>query len=427
MHWQKQSPAEHIARTMEVIYSNGMTTLSGGNISVMTHDDQLWITPAGVDKGKVTADDMVCLNKEGTVKGKHRPSSELPFHQKIYRQRKDIKAVIHAHPPGLMAFSLAHELPDPEIIPSFGLSIGKIGYAAYALPGSQRLSVRIAEPFAAGCQAVLLENHGVVTAGATLWEAFHRLEALELLAAILIQAKRIGQIKKAACRSLLAEYAEGKETVEIETPASARAAKELKEEMVRFIMRGLNRRLLFSSLSVLSVRVNSTDFLITPADGGLVNITTHDLVLLSKGRSETGKRPHPFDRLHHTIYRQHAAIGTIIQSPAPHITAFAVSDQRFDSRLIPESYVVLRETLRVSLNDLRQNLQDLSSLLSAQRPALLLENEGVLITGANLLQAFDRLEVADFSARAMIDALTAGKINPIPQNEIREIEKKFLT
>ena len=98
-------PTEQIKVIIGRIYRDGMTTTSGGNISIKDTDGNIWITPSGIDKGALTAKDIVCMKADGTVAGAHKPSSEYPFHKAIYEARPELTAVIHAHPPGLVAFS----------------------------------------------------------------------------------------------------------------------------------------------------------------------------------------------------------------------------------------------------------------------------------------------------------------------------------
>src|ERR687883_1099722 len=89
-------PRDEITATMGRIYRYRMTTTSGGNLSICEPDGTVWVTPARVDKGGLTREDVVCLRPGGTVEGLHQPSSELPFHQMIYDARPDIRGVVHA-------------------------------------------------------------------------------------------------------------------------------------------------------------------------------------------------------------------------------------------------------------------------------------------------------------------------------------------
>ena len=136
-------PAEQLALIIGRIYREGLTTTSGGNLSIMDDNGDMWITPAGIDKGSLTAKDIMCVKADGTIVGPHRPSSEYPFHKAIYKIRPKMKAVIHAHPPGLVTFSVIHQIPDT--------SIRRVTSAALSASPSMtcraaRLSVRASPP-----------------------------------------------------------------------------------------------------------------------------------------------------------------------------------------------------------------------------------------------------------------------------------------
>ncbi len=165
-------PREQIVRIMNRIYNNKMTTLSGGNLSIKDLNGDIWITPAGIDKGKLIPNDIMCVKTNGDIIGQHKPSSEFPFHISIYKKRPDIKAIIHAHPPALVSFSIVRNVPDTNIIPQAKRVCGKVGYASYALPGSNKLGENIAETFEKGYNVVLLENHGVAVGGIRFIECF---------------------------------------------------------------------------------------------------------------------------------------------------------------------------------------------------------------------------------------------------------------
>src|SRR4051812_14271533 len=111
-------PRDAIMRTMGRVYVHRMTTTSGGNISVREGDGTIWITPAAVDKGSLTRDDIMCVRPDGTTQGRPRPSSELPFHRAIYAARPDLGAIVHAHPVALVAFSIVRRVPDTRLLPT---------------------------------------------------------------------------------------------------------------------------------------------------------------------------------------------------------------------------------------------------------------------------------------------------------------------
>src|ERR1700722_6749171 len=140
-------PRDEIVQTMERIYRYRMTTTSGGNLSLRDDEGHIWITPARVDKGSLRREDVVCLRSDGRADGRHPPSSEHPFHQSIYRARPDLRAVVHAHPVALVAFSICPQVPDTRLFPQAWHVCGPVGYAPYALPGSEELGRRIAAAF----------------------------------------------------------------------------------------------------------------------------------------------------------------------------------------------------------------------------------------------------------------------------------------
>ncbi len=169
-------PRDQIVMVMKRIYGYGMTTTSGGNISILDPDGDIWISPGGVDKGSLLPEDIVRVRRDGSYEGIHNPSIELPFHRAIYRSRSDLGAVIHAHPVALVSFSVARKIPDTSVVLKARKICGKVGYAPYALPGSEELGRNLAAVFGEGYNTVLLENHGVAIAGKDLFEAFMRFE-----------------------------------------------------------------------------------------------------------------------------------------------------------------------------------------------------------------------------------------------------------
>src|SRR5699024_8889013 len=118
MNIQYIHPADQLVMFMQRIYDKGLTTMSGGNLSIRDTEGNIWITPAGIDKGTLTRRDIICVRPDGTCEGPHKPSSELPFHQSVYRQRPELNAVLHAHPPALVAFSIVRKLPNLDLIPT---------------------------------------------------------------------------------------------------------------------------------------------------------------------------------------------------------------------------------------------------------------------------------------------------------------------
>jgi L-fuculose-phosphate aldolase len=206
----------------------------------------------------------------------------------------------------------------------------------------------------------------------------------------------------------------------------------LRQQVVEIVRRAYDRRLMTSTQGVLSARVGADAFLITPTGMDRRAIGLADVVLVSEGRREAGKRPSREARLHRAIYRRHPEIGSVVTAQAPHITAYALVPQAFDTKTIPESYVILRHLEKIGFETFCAGLLEseraeaVAARLSPRTPALIVENGGLLTTGATILQAFDRLEIAEYSAQSLIDvSAKVGAYTPLEEPRLRELEAKF--
>ena len=418
-------PREQIVRIMNRIYNNKMTTLSGGNLSIKDHNGDIWITPAGIDKGKLTPNDVMCVKTNGDIIGQHKPSSEFPFHISIYKKRPDIKAIVHAHPPALVSFSIVRRIPDTNIIPQAKRVCGKVGYAQYALPGSDKLGENIAEAFEEGDNVVLLENHGVAIGGTDLLNAFHRLETLEFCARTIIQAKRVGDFTTLTEEQIAFFDHRQNDLPEFELSEHSSLEREIRSQIVDIVYRSCDRNLMISTEGVASVRYEGDDFLITPSGMGRRSIEIEDIVMIQNGKREKGKNPSRSVLLHQAIYSHNPQINSIITAQSPSATAYAISKNYFETRTIPESYVVLRDIPKIEFGVQYNNPEIIAKTLSKSVHVILIQNDCLITTGKNILEAFDRLEVAEFSAYSLITSKIIGECITIDDNKIEELNKKF--
>jgi L-fuculose-phosphate aldolase len=419
-------PRDLILHAIERIYRYRMTTTSGGNISIREEDGAVWITPARLDKGTLRREDMVCVRAGGSVEGAHPPSSELPLHQAIYDAAPDLRAVVHAHPVGLVAFSLVRKTPDTRLFHQARQVCGEAGFAPYALPGSEALGRSVAGVFRKGYAAAILENHGVVTGGKSLEQAFQRFETLEFTAKTLIKARMLGEVRYLSDEELALPLERSGRLPEFRRGAPESHEKELRRNLAEFVKRAYRQRLFISTQGSFSARVDAHSFIITPyqADRGYVEAS--DLVLVRDGRAEAGKQPSRAADMHHAIYRRHSGVAAIVNAYPVNATAFSVTQEPLDTRTIPESYVVLREVARAPYGLQFQAVDELAGRISARHPALLLDNDGVLVTGGSTLEAFDRLEVLEATAEALINCRSAGVLSPLPDQAIEELNRVFL-
>ena len=421
-------PRDQIVLVITRIYERGMTTTSGGNISIMDENGDMWVTPSAIDKGSLNRDDIIQVKKDGTIVGKHKPSSEYPFHKAIYEIRPDIKAVIHAHPPALVSFSIVRQIPNTNVIPQAKNICGSVGYAPYALPGSEELGEHIANVFKEGHQAVIMENHGTVVGGSNLDDAFQRFETLEFTACAIINGKAIGKVKSLT-DSQIAAFEEQIPHLLPEMGKVERTSEgqEKREEIVKFVKRACQQGLMISSYGTVSCRWKGDDFLITPTNVNRWELTTEDIVHIKNNQREQGKIPSRSTWLHQELYKRHPHINSIILTQSPYLMAFCVTGNKFDVRTIPESWIFLQDVPNVFFGSHFKGNNTVSDLISESAPAVLIDNDSVIVTGDTLLSTFDRLEVAEFSAKSLVMATPLGKLNPIGQNEVEDLRKKFLS
>ena len=428
MNFELLHPAEQITMIMERIYGYGMTTTSGGNLSIMDDEGNMWITPASIDKGSLTIKDIVCVKAGGTIEGSHKPSSEYPFHQWIYKARPDLKAIVHAHPPALVAFSIARKIPMTRLVPNTHLICGGVGIAEYGLPGSEDLGEKIAKEFAKGSNTILLENHGIVVGAKDLFSAFMSFETLDFCARLEIKAKSIG---KGAPRELSEEQLELSKSKnfaglkEMDETAHSPAERSARKEMCDLIHRAYNQELFTSTQGTFSQKLDDDTFIITPYGVDRKYIDVGDIVTIKNGKKEKGKMPSRSVLLHKRIYEEHPEINSIIIAHPPNIMAFALTDEEFDSRTIPESYILIRNIPKMPFGTNFVNPERIAETIDEGTPIVMIENDCVIVAGTSLLNAFDRLEVLEYSAKAVIASRYIGEVVKISDSDIKDLIEEF--
>lgn len=184
--------AEELAQFCKRLYQKEYIAGNEGNLSIRLDQSRFIVTPGGLNKGYITAEDMVVCDQGGTkLEGTHDPSSEVKIHATAYRYRSDINAVCHAHPVYATTFSVAGMPFNQAVLPEFVVALGIVPLVKYSTPGSDRLAANLAE-VVGKYDAFLLQAHGTVTLGVSMMEAFNRTEILERYARILFYARRIG-------------------------------------------------------------------------------------------------------------------------------------------------------------------------------------------------------------------------------------------
>jgi L-fuculose-phosphate aldolase len=420
-------PRDELMATMERIYRYRMTTTSGGNLSILDGDGSVWITPARVDKGGLRRDDIVRVRPDGGNEGPHKPSSELPFHRAIYEARPDIRAIVHAHPVALVAFSICGEAPDTRLLHQARHVCGEVGLAPYALPGSEKLGRHIARAFASGFHCVVLDNHGVVVGGEDLQSAFQRFETLEFTAKTIVKARQLGRVRYLTEEQVTWPRRSARPMAPFVRQPAGSDERELRHQVCAFVRRGYEQRLLISTEGSFSARVSEDAFVITPYRMDRASLVAEDLVLVRGDAAEEGKIPSRASRNHRAIYARHPGVRAIVNAYTVNATAFSVSGARLDARTIPESYVFLREVARVPYGIQFGDPARFAAYVSPDRPVALLENDGMLVCGTSVLDAFDRLEVLETTAEALINARHLGPLSPMSDRAIADLKQAFLS
>lgn len=426
MNFRYMHPAEQLVMILGRIYTKRMTTTSGGNLSIKDEEGNLWVTPSGIDKGTLTVADIVQIKPDGTVIGKHRPTSELPFHQSVYAVRPDVKAVLHAHPQALVSFSLVKKTPDTRIVPEPHLVCGEVGFAEYDLPGSLALGQKIAKQFAKGLNAVMMENHGVVTCGKDLFEAFKIFETLERCAALNILATELGPSHVLTEAQINVHREDSVHSLkEFEPKIVTAKEKQYRKDLCALIHRAYDQDLFSSTQGTFALRLSERGFLITPYGVDRKYMEPEDLVRIEGDCRECGKHPSRAAHVARLIFEQHPDVNAIVIAHPTNFMAFGITRTELDPRTIPESYIMIRNLVRIPYGQSIENPQSISDLISPSTPVILAENDFVLTVGNTLIQAFDRLEVSEFTANTILHARRIGAIVKITPQEVEDLDIAF--
>ena len=176
------------------LYAKGFAAANDGNITYRLNDKQILCTPTMVSKGFLKPDDICKVDYEGKqLAGTRKRTSEVLLHLAVYKNRPDINAVVHCHPPHATAFAVAHE-PIPKcVLPEVEVFLGEVPIAKYATPGDQRLPNTIV-PYVKDCNTILLANHGTVSWGTTVELAYFNTEIIDAYCKILLLAKQLGRV-----------------------------------------------------------------------------------------------------------------------------------------------------------------------------------------------------------------------------------------
>ena len=190
----RSAVARRMALCCRQLAARGLIAGRDGNLSVRLGPERALVTPSGVLKSLVDPAEMVEVDFSGKVRrrGSRKPTSELELHVRILRHRPDVQAVVHAHPPAATGFAVAGEAIPANLLPELIFVVGPVALVPYGTSGTPDLGDQVV-PYLDGHDALLLANHGAVTMGRSLDEAWIRMESLEHCARIILAARQVGQ------------------------------------------------------------------------------------------------------------------------------------------------------------------------------------------------------------------------------------------
>jgi L-fuculose-phosphate aldolase len=185
---------EQICEIGRRLYARGFAAANDGNITVRLSEREFLCTPTMVSKGFMKPDDICKVDQDGKqLAGTRKRTSEVLLHLAVYKQRPDINAVVHCHPPHATAFAVAHE-PIPKcVLPEVEVFLGEVPIAEYETPGTTRFAETIV-PYVRDCNTIILANHGTVTFGPNLENAYFNSEIIDAYCKILILARQLGRV-----------------------------------------------------------------------------------------------------------------------------------------------------------------------------------------------------------------------------------------
>lgn len=195
---------EEFVRIGRLMHARNYVTATDGNISARLGENQFLVTPSGQSKGFMQPEEMIVIDPDARPVGgdpAQRPSSEILLHLEAYRQRPDIRAVVHAHPPTAIALSIAGISLTRGQLPEVIVTLGLIATAEYATPASAESAAAISDLIRRH-DAIILPRHGSMTVGASAWDAYLKLEKVENAAEIAHKLLLLGREEPLRCEDL---------------------------------------------------------------------------------------------------------------------------------------------------------------------------------------------------------------------------------
>jgi L-fuculose-phosphate aldolase len=188
----EQELRQHIVDVGKLVFEKGWVASNDGNISIRLDENRILCTPTAISKGMMRPEDLIVCDLQGRkLCGDRERTSEIAMHLAIYNMRRDVGAVLHAHPPVATGFAVAGRPLNLALLPEIVIYLGSVPLASYGLPGTPELTEGML-PYIPKYNAILMENHGVVTYAGDVWNAYFRMETVEHFARVTMVAELLG-------------------------------------------------------------------------------------------------------------------------------------------------------------------------------------------------------------------------------------------
>jgi L-fuculose-phosphate aldolase len=259
--------------------------------------------------------------------------------------------------------------------------------------------------------------------GHDLKDAFQRFETLEFAAQTMLRAARLGPVHLLSADEFSVNTMPFFGSLPAEPVSEAEAA--LRQQICAFVHRAYHQRLLISTAGAFSAR-SGEGFVITPRRRDRLEVVPDRLVSVRDDACTEGQTPSRAARLHAEIYDRHPDVGAVINAQPAHASAFCMTDAPLVTHTIPESYVVLRDVPRLPFQRIVEDAPAIAKALDPVKcPVVLIANEGAVVVGRTLLEAFDRLEVLEATAEAVLFAQSLGPVVQMPEDALAELRRVF--
>lgn len=418
----KQDPRKTLAELMRRFYYTDLNTSRGGNLSIRTEDGQ-WITPGGLDKSDMQPTDMMFFKNSGEVVGNNKNSSETYIHRQIIANCPEFNAIIHNHDLSLIGFSVVHEAPDTDLYPTSILG-ERVPVTPFALPGSDNLAKNIIKGFKdSKAHCVVLENHGVFIAHENMFRALDSFESLDLLSRTQQAAAQLGPLNHVPgnCSEIRAEYtAEKMESYNFN--GFTEEEKEVAAEIIRLAARAYKKRIFAVNMGVFAVKTNEKDFIMIGDDADRANLAEEDIVAVRDGKLPEGTAQPVYALFCRDIFRHYPNVKSVAIAQPATAMAFASTGTAFETRILPESYTMLRSVNRLPFGAFKLECSaDAEKFNPESGPITIVENEAIVSLETDLFTAYESIELVDEYAKIQINAASIGKLCRLTDEQISAI------